>query len=184
MNDVEMVRGARRILFYGVTGSGKSSAAVRLGHLLGYPTHLVDEEIGWLPGWIERDRGEQAEIARQIAAEDTWVLDSAYSHWRDIILDRTDLIIALDYPRLTSLSRLITRSLHRVTTKTPVCNGNTETWRQLLSSDSIIVWHGRSFARKRQRMTEMSATHPMIRLTHPRQFEELMFDLASTQSRR
>ncbi len=30
-----------------------------------------------------------------------------------------------------------------------VCNGNVESWRGVVSADSIIAWHFRSFARKR-----------------------------------
>ena len=37
---------ASRILVYGVTGSGKSTAALSLGEILELPVHLVDEEFG------------------------------------------------------------------------------------------------------------------------------------------
>ena len=42
--------GARRILVYGVTGSGKTTLVRRIGLAAGLPWHSVDE-IGWLPGW-------------------------------------------------------------------------------------------------------------------------------------
>ncbi|MCY4725464.1 hypothetical protein NYO98_04165 [Nocardioides sp. STR2] len=37
-------------------------------------------------------------------------------------------------------------------------NGNVETWRAMASRDSIIVWHFRSFARKRSRMRAWAAS--------------------------
>ena len=42
LSDVEH---ARRVLLYGVTGSGKSTAAARLDAALGLPVHLVDDEV-------------------------------------------------------------------------------------------------------------------------------------------
>lgn len=40
---------ARRVLIHGATGSGKSTAAARIGRILDLPVHLADEEIGFLP---------------------------------------------------------------------------------------------------------------------------------------
>ena len=49
-----MSRSPGRILVYGVTGSGKSTAAVAIGSRTGLPVTLVDE-ITWLPGWVPVD---------------------------------------------------------------------------------------------------------------------------------
>jgi adenylate kinase family enzyme len=88
---------------YGVTGSGKTTLAKEIGEVLGVPWHSVDDEIGWLPGWVERPRDEQRELASRIALSEKWVLDTAYGHWRDVVVPRADVIVALDYPRLVSL---------------------------------------------------------------------------------
>jgi adenylate kinase family enzyme len=160
----------KRILVYGVTGSGKSTLARQIGETTGLPWHSVDDEIGWLPNWVERPREEQRAIASAIAARDEWVLDTAYGHWRDVVLERTELIVALDYQRLVSLIRLVRRTARRVMTRELSCNGNTESLRQALSSDSILAWHFRSFARKREQIsrwqTDPSAP-PVIRLRSP-----------------
>ncbi|MFX0537823.1 adenylate kinase [Ornithinimicrobium sp. Y1847] len=176
------VRGAQRILFYGVTGSGKSTAATRAGKVLGLPVHLVDDEIGWLPGWQERDRAEQRELATALAAQPAWVLDSAYGHWSDVVLPRAQVMVALDYPRWLSLARLIRRTAHRWVDRTPICNGNIENARQIFSKDSILIWHFRSYRKKTDRIrAAQSQPHgiPVLRLTHPRQLETLLSDLAS-----
>lgn len=68
-----------RVLFYGVTGSGMSSAARRYAQASGLPEFSVDDEIGWLPGWQPRELDEERAIAARIAAHDCWVLDSVYS---------------------------------------------------------------------------------------------------------
>ena len=46
----------KRILVYGVTGSGKTSLAQRIAEILALPWHSMDDEVGWLPGWVERPR--------------------------------------------------------------------------------------------------------------------------------
>lgn len=164
----------RRILVYGVTGSGKSTLARRIAQITGLPCHLMDDEVGWLPGWVERPREEQQQIASRIVAGDRWVLDTAYSHWRDVVVDRAELIVALDYPRLVSLARLVRRTLRRAITSERACNGNTESLRQALSADSIIVWHFRSFSRKRERIAAWQAdpaAPQVVRMRSPRDTE-------------
>jgi len=161
-------RPARRILVYGVTGSGKTTLARRIGERLDIPSHSADDEIGWLPGWVERPVPEQRSIAAEIAAGDAWVLDTAYGHWRDLVVDRVDLIVALDYPRSVSLRRLLRRTARRVVLGELACNGNRETLRLALSRDSIIAWHFRSFARKGAQIEAWEADgRPLVRLRSP-----------------
>lgn len=138
-------------MFYGVTGSGKSTAALRFGETTGLPVHLVDD-LTWEPGWVQVADEEQIRRISEICAGEEWVLDTAYGRWVEIPLERVELIVGLDYPRWLSLARLTRRSIARILDKNPVCNGNIETWRNLFSSDSIIRWHFSSFTRKRERM--------------------------------
>ncbi|WP_372697768.1 adenylate kinase [Arthrobacter sp. JSM 101049] len=162
----------RRILIVGVTGSGKSTLAGQLGRHAGLRVHLADEEIGWLPGWVQRDPAEQRRMALERAAAPEWVFDSAYGHYHQELAARAELIVCLDYPRLVSLGRLVLRSLRRVTQAEPVCNGNVETWAQLFSRDSILLWHARSFGGKRQRMRSLLETygpHKVLVFRCPRQ---------------
>lgn len=173
---------ADRVLCYGVTGSGKSTAATRIGALTGLPVHLVDEEIGWLPGWVARPQDEQIALARGIVAGGRWVLDSAYGSYLGDVLPRTQVVVALDYPRWLSLGRLVRRTITRAVDQQEVCNGNRESWRQALSRDSILVWHARSFARKHERVVAWEAATdgpPVLRLTHPRDLDAALAHLAA-----
>ena len=146
-----------RVLVYGVTGSGKTTAALAIGERTGLPVTLVDE-LTWLPGWVPVDGDEQRRIIAAVVAGDRWVLDSSYGAWLDFVLPRVDLVVGLDYLRWLSLARLVRRTLSRVTTKEPTCNGNVETWRKVCARDSIIMWHFQSFARKRSRMRAWAAS--------------------------
>jgi len=144
------------VLVYGVTGSGKTTLARQIAERTGLPWHSVDE-LTWNPGWVEVPGDEQRRRIVAICAQDRWVLDTAYGKWLDVPLARVQLIVALDYPRWLSLSRLIRRTVMRAIDRRQICNGNTESFRQAFSRDSIIVWHFRSFARKRERMRAWAA---------------------------
>ena len=150
------LQGARRVLLYGVTGSGKSTAAARLAAQTGLPWTSVDD-LTWEPGWVPVSQEEQRRRIEEVCARESWVLDTAYGAWLEVPLARAELIVALDYPRWFSLQRLVRRTLVRAIDKRPICNGNTETWREMLSTDSIIAWHFRSFRRKHGRIADLCA---------------------------
>lgn len=119
------LRRAGRVLFHGVTGAGKSTAAVRLGAVLDLPVTLVDEELGWLPGWVSRTPEAQVALAEPILAGERWVLDSAYRFYREAAVARADVVVGLDYSRAATFARLLRRTVRRAATAEPVCNGNT-----------------------------------------------------------
>lgn len=84
------------------------------------------------------------------------------------------MIVALDFPRWISLLRLIRRSVARAVDGKPICNGNRESFRHLFSADSIVVWHFKSFKRKRMRIREWEADPDLpetIRFASPRSVE-------------
>ena len=175
----------RRILLYGVCGSGKTTLARRLADALELPFYSGDEHM-WRPGWTLPDKGEQRRIGDDLTARDAWVIDSAYSAWRDLAEARSDLMVALDYPRHVSLWRLLRRSADRAWTGRPVCNGNVETWRKLLGGDSIVLWHFRTFAARRRYIRGHVASLPPGRrviLRHPRQAEALLARAAESSGR-
>jgi len=163
----------RRIVVYGVTGSGKSTLAARIGERLGLPYVSVDD-LTWTPGWVAVPGEVQRERIAAVCATDAWVLDSAYGIWRDIPLARAELVVGLDFPRWRSLGRLLRRTARRIVLRTEICNGNRERVRNLFRSDNIVVWHFRSFARKRQRMRAWQADPampPVLLLRSPAEVE-------------
>jgi adenylate kinase family enzyme len=159
---------------YGVTGSGKSTLAARIGERLGLPYVSVDD-LTWEPGWIAVADEVQRARMTAVCAGDAWVLDSAYSIWKDVALQRAELIVGLDLPRWRSLGRLLRRSVRRLVLRTEVCNGNRERVRNLfMSRDSIVYWHFQSFSRKRRRMREWQADPampPVVLLRSPAEVE-------------
>jgi len=160
-----------RYLVYGVTGSGKTRLAGRIAERTGLPNHHMDD-LTWRPGWVPVPDDEQRAIVHELCDGDRWVLDHAYGSWRDIPLARAEIVVALDYPRWLSLSRLLRRTVRRIITQETVCGGNRESWRLSISRDSIIVWHFRSFASKRARIRSWVAEGPGPRIVHLRSQRE------------
>ena len=172
----------QRILVYGVTGSGKSTLAARIGDQLGLPYHAVDD-LTWEANWAPVPAEVQRERVAAICATDAWVLDSAYGVWKDVPLARADLIVGLDLPRWRSLTQLARRTVRQIIHRTETCNGNRETWRStFFASDAIVVWHFRSFARKRRRMRAWHADPAMptvVLLRSPTEIERWLASLPS-----
>jgi adenylate kinase family enzyme len=140
--------------------------------------------LAWLPGWQATTEEYQRGVIEAICAADEWILDTAYGQWIDLALERVELIVALDYPRWISFLRLFKRTASRIADKKPVCNGNYETLRNTLSRDSILLWHFRSFNRKRRRIRQWAnapSGPTVIVLRSPRTAAEW---LASTQDKR
>lgn len=146
---------ARKILIYGVSGSGKTTFAQRLSAQTGIPFVDVDS-LTWEPEWRVVPNDEQVRRISAICSKEEWILDSAYGAWMDIPLHSADLIIGLDYSRTTSFIRLLRRTFARVVDRHLICNGNRETLRTTFSKNSVLLWHFRSFRRKRLKMRNWS----------------------------
>jgi adenylate kinase family enzyme len=171
----------RRVLVYGVTGSGKSTIAARISDATRIPWTHVDD-LTWEPGWVAVPEADQRRRFTQICAGESWILDTAYSDWLDVALARADLVVGLDYPRWLSLGRLLRRTVARIIDRTPICNGNVETLRGALSRDSIIAWHFRTFRSRRQRLDAWAADPDGPRLVRLRSHRETEAWLATLQA--
>ena len=174
MSDSDPLHGATRIMIYGVTGSGKSTLAGKISGRSGIQWHSVDD-LTFDPNWAQVPVEIQRERIAKICAEVAWIVDTAYAVWKDIPLSRVQLIVALDYPRWLSFRRLLFRTLGRCIDKRPICNGNVETLKGTFSKDSILLWHFRSFKRKRARILEWCdevKDAKVLRFTHPRETQK------------
>jgi adenylate kinase family enzyme len=148
---IDDVRRARRVLCFGAPGSGKSTLGAALADRLDLPAVSIDD-LCWEPGWVQPPRAELDARVLPVLERESYVIDSVYRFHNAAALERVDVIVGLDYPRLVSLSRLLRRTWRRLRTRERVCNGNVESLRVVVSRDSIIVWHFRSWPSKRERM--------------------------------
>jgi adenylate kinase family enzyme len=148
-NMPEEIRSPQRIVIVGSTGSGKSTLAKRLARLFDLVYWELDS-LYWEPDWTAvLEEVFQARVAH-VVEQERWIVDGNYSRLRDIIWPRADYIIWLDYSLPVVLARLVRRTIRRVVTRESCCNGNYENLRRALSSDSVVLWGLRTYARRRR----------------------------------
>ena len=130
----------RRIAVVGTSGSGKTTFAGALAARLGLP-HIELDALFWEPGWVEPDLATFRTRVREAIAPDEWVLDGNYSRVRDLHAARADTIVWLDLSLRVCLWRVARRAFTRARNREELWgSGNRETWRKLLSRDSLIWW--------------------------------------------
>lgn len=162
-------RDARRIWIVGPTGSGKSTVARELAQRLRIRAYHLDEYYH-LPGWHSREPKDFTLTVKRITNRPAWIVDGNYGLVRRPFLSRADFIIWLDVPLRITLPRLIVRSLTRAAFRTPCCNGNTETFRQIFAShDSILLWAMTAGHRNAKALAKEVEPRPHVRLRSARE---------------
>lgn len=131
-----------RIRVVGSTGSGKTTLGRHIAMRLDTP-HLELDSIFHQADWQELDEHDFIERVTAFTDAERWVVDGNYSPVGDLITDKADTLIYLNYHLAFVLSRLIRRSLKRIMTKEVLWNGNQESWSALLSPNpkkNLILW--------------------------------------------
>ncbi|MFF7362342.1 AAA family ATPase [Streptomyces sp. NPDC008125] len=138
----------RRILVVGITGAGKSTLARALAARLDVPWYEMDALHFSGPGWAV-----SADFGRAVAAiveEERWIFDSYGSpEVRDLVWERADTVVWLDYPRRVVMPRVLRRSLLRTVTRRRIFGGNRERAVEWLSRDHPVLssWYGHAARR-------------------------------------
>jgi adenylate kinase family enzyme len=140
---MEPIELGRRIVVWGMTGSGKTTLARRLGEHFDLAVVELDA-IRHARGWDSTGWDEFAAILerRLDGAPQGWVSDGSYSHIMHIYLSRADTLIWLHLPWRVSFWRLFKRSVTRAWTREPVYDeeGPRESWRLLFFDQKSILW--------------------------------------------
>jgi adenylate kinase family enzyme len=115
----------RRILVLGTIGSGKTTCARRISERLGIPCLELDS-FYWEEDWINAPDSVFRERVLDALKENAWVVDGMYPQVEDIILNRADTVVWLDYTFCVIMSRLIRRTFRRIITQEELSHGNRE----------------------------------------------------------
>ena len=145
-----------RIVIVGTSGAGKSTLGEQAAQALGVPFLELDA-LFWLPGWVqEADDVFREKVAAAVAADD-WVAGGNYSRARDLIWQRADTLVWLDFPLWLTLWRLLKRTIKRIVTQEDLWQtGNRESWRsQFFSRESLFLWAIRSHGRYRRQYHDL-----------------------------
>jgi adenylate kinase family enzyme len=95
-----------RVHVTGNAGSGKTTAALRIGELLSLSVYHMDA-IVWRPGWRKTPASERKRLESEMIRRQAWVIDGVSQQIRA----SADLVVVLDLPALRCLRRALRRSL-------------------------------------------------------------------------
>ena len=109
--------------------------------------HIELDALNWQPGWILVPSDRFREDVATALETPRWVTDGNYRSVRDLVWERADCLVWLNYPLSLIVTRLIRRTARRIWNSESCCNGNQESLRRAFSRESIILWalqtHGR-----------------------------------------
>jgi adenylate kinase family enzyme len=163
----------QRFAVIGTSGSGKTTMAQRLAECLGVQ-HVELDALHWGSDWTPASREVFRQRVCQALRGDAWTTDGNYSAVRDIVWDRAEAIVWLDYSLPVILWRVTTRTVRRIVTQEKLWGENRENFAaSFLSRDSIILWALRTYRRRRREYPALFAQPQyahlhIVRLRSPR----------------
>lgn len=162
----------RRVAVIGGSCTGKTTIARELARRLGVP-HVELDALFWEPNWQEASTEDFRARVNEALAPDGWVVDGNY-HGRlgTIVLERADTAVFLDLPFRTVLRRVLARTLRRAVTREEMWNGNRESFRTVVSRDSIIWWVVTMHRTYREKWPPRLAPLTHLRVVHLRSARE------------
>lgn len=174
-----------RINIIGPAGAGKTSLAGELAAALGMP-HIELDGLFWLDNWVPVDKETFRQKVEMALATPRWVVDGNYSSKvQDLVWERAQMVIWLDYPFLLVLSRLVRRTFRRALTGELLWGSNRESLlKAFFSRDSLILYFLRTYKKKRKQYARLSVSPEFsdiqfVRLRSPRQARQLLAELTS-----
>ncbi len=143
----------RRVSVVGTTGSGKTTVGRELASRLGVPFVELDA-LNWGPRWTPADPALLRARTENATEGDAWVVDGNYggaAGIRDLVWERADTVVWLDYWLGRILWQLLRRTVGRLATREALWSGNRETFRTaFLSRNSLFAWALLTYARRRR----------------------------------
>jgi adenylate kinase family enzyme len=133
---------ANRIVIQGASGSGKTTLAGTLAARLQFP-HLELDGLFHQPNWTPLELETFRSLVEEFTEQPQWVIDGNYSHVRDIVWLKADVIAFIDLPKYQVMFRVVKRTLRRLVRREELWNGNRESFRNVLSLDpakNIMMW--------------------------------------------
>lgn len=157
----------QRVAVAGVSGSGKSSLARRIGEVLDLPYTEIDS-LYHGPGWKPRPTF-MAEV-EAITAGDRWVTEWQYDDARPLLAARADLLVWVDLPYRVVLRRLVRRTVRRRLRNEELWNGNREAPLHTFFTDRehVVRWSMRTRHVYGERIPAVAAERPDLTIVRLR----------------
>jgi adenylate kinase family enzyme len=164
----------RRVNVVGTSASGKTTFARTLAERLAVPYVELDA-LHWEKGWTEAPTEVMRQRVEDVVAGPAWVVDGNYSAVRDLVWNRAEAVVWLDFPLRTVLWRYARRTRRRIRTQEELWpgTGNRESLsKHLLQRDGLLWWILSTYRRRRRDYPRLLAANPQltaIRLRSARQ---------------
>ena len=171
-----------RVIVGGISGAGKTTLARLLSQRLDLP-YVDFDALFHGAGWTERPTFR--DDVEEFVARERWVTDSdGYSGVRDLVWDRADTLVWLDYSRSRVMTRVTRRTVGRIVLRRRLFNGNRERFlAPFVDPEHPVRWawtqHGRRRATHLQRIADPRWRElSVVRLRSPRETREWLTGLA------
>lgn len=129
-----------RVIVVGTTGSGKTTLAGQLAQKMNCPFIELDA-LFWNPHWVKTPPDEFRRRVAEAIVQERWAGGGNYGTARDLVWQRADTLVWLDYPLLLILTRLFRRTVRRIISQEELWAGNRESFRNaFLSRNSLFLW--------------------------------------------
>jgi adenylate kinase family enzyme len=130
----------KRIVVVGTSCSGKTTLAKRIAYILN-TEHIELDALYWDANWCPRQHNEFISLVVKAVQKDSWVIDGNYKDVRDMVWNRADAVIWLNYSFMTIFLRALKRTVIRSITKEELFSGNRESFlMSFFSKESILLW--------------------------------------------
>lgn len=111
-NYSEKSRPLKRIMIFGIPGSGKSTFALKLSRLLHLPLFHLDKYF-FVHGWEERNHEEFLQIQKGLVERESWIIDGNATKSFEMRFSKADMVIYFRFHRLLCLWRIFKRRIHK-----------------------------------------------------------------------
>ena len=166
----------------GLSCSGKSTLARRLGCVLGYP-HVELDALFWEPGWVEAEVEVFRARVEAATAGHRWVTCGNYwSKLGPYLWPRADTVVWLDLSLWLIELRVVRRTLARVFGRRELWNGNRERLANIWAQDALwrfnLRHRRRITARYEEAMTDPRWAHVEFhRLRRPKEVNSFLANI-------
>jgi adenylate kinase family enzyme len=180
---------SKKIVVVGTTSSGKSTLANQLAQKIGGDFIELDA-LHWEPNWVEA----KLEVFRQRVETAThsqvWVVAGNYRVVCEVIWQRAEAVIWLDYPFHIIFWRLFKRTIRRSVFREELWNGNREnfwTHLKLWSEESLFHWLFKTYWRRKREYPMLfalpeNAHLKIIHFKHPKETDAWLTNIAAGRS--
>ena len=168
----------RVVVMASASCSGKTTLGRELARRLDAPFVELDA-LNHGPNWQQATAEELCARVEPLVAGPRWVVDGSYrSKLGDLVLERSDAVVWLDFPRRVWVPRLLRRTLRRAVRRERLWNDNRETiWNGFFARDSLLRFALRTYAPRRRGYPAELGRYNLVRLRSPRELERWLEDV-------